>query len=61
MTKKRIKNRAVRRILRQIANWDTCPKDYRRNFTREAETLSLCTLGAGIAIGIFFTFLITFC
>ena len=30
--KKRIKNKAVRKVLRTIANWDNCPLEYRRNW-----------------------------
>lgn len=29
----KIRNRQVRRILRQIYHWDTCPMDYRKDFT----------------------------
>jgi hypothetical protein len=30
---KKIKNKFIRRILRTIANWDNCPKDYKRNWS----------------------------
>ena len=32
---KKIKNRTVRKVLRTIANWDTCPVDYKRDFVGE--------------------------
>ena len=30
---KKIKNKFIRRILRTIANWDNCPKDYKRDWS----------------------------
>lgn len=46
--KKRIKNKAVRRVLRTIANWDNCPLEYRRNWND-----SFAAIGAGIALSVF--------
>lgn len=30
---KKIKNKFVRRILRTIANWDTCPPEYKKDWS----------------------------
>lgn len=46
--KKRIKNKAIRKILRTIANWDNCPLEYRRNWND-----SFAAIGAGIALSVF--------
>ena len=46
--KKRIKNKAIRKALRTIANWDNCPMDYRRNGNRY-----FATIGAGRLLGLF--------
>lgn len=46
--KKRIKNKAVRKALRTIANWDNCPMDYRRNWNSY-----FATIGAGLLLGLF--------
>ena len=45
--KKRIKNKAVRKVLRTIANWDNCPMDYRRNWNGY-----FATIGAGLTLGL---------
>ena len=46
--KKRIKNKAVRKILRTIANWDNCPLEYRRNWNDYFPAIV-----AGIALSVF--------
>lgn len=46
--KKRIKNKAVRKILRTIANWDNCPLEYRRNWND-----CFAAIGAGIGLSVF--------
>ena len=46
--KKRIKNKAVRKVLRTIANWDNCPMDYRRNWNGY-----FATIAAGLLLGLF--------
>ena len=45
--KKRIKNKAVRKALRTIANWDNCPVDCRRDWNSY-----FATIGAGLALGL---------
>lgn len=62
MTKKRrIKNKFIRKVLRQIENWDKCPANYRRNFAKDFEAFMLCVFGAGIMIGFFFAMFVGFC
>ena len=46
--KKKIKNKAVRKVLRTIANWDNCPLEYRRNWNDY-----FAAIGAGIALSVF--------
>lgn len=46
--KKKIKNKAVRKVLRTIANWDNCPLEYRRNWNDY-----FTAIGAGIALSVF--------
>ena len=46
--KKRIKNKAVRKVLRTIANWDNCPIDCRRNWNSY-----FATSGVGLLLGLF--------
>ena len=46
--KKKIKNKAVRKVLRTIANWDNCPLEYRRKWNDY-----FAAIGAGIALSVF--------
>lgn len=47
--KKKIRNKAVRRVLRTIANWDNCPVDCRRNWQADLLRYFGC-VGVSMAI-----------
>lgn len=46
---KKIKNKFIRRILRTIANWDTCPPAYKKDWSAVifnwAVTFVICCIG----------------
>lgn len=56
--KKRIKNKAVRKVLRTIANWDNCPTDYKRNWSADLLKYAMCITMGFITITIFCFFVI---
>lgn len=56
--KKRIKNKAVRKVLRTIANWDNCPTDYKRNWSADLLKYAMCIAMGFITITVFCFFVI---
>lgn len=56
--KKRIKNKAVRKVLRIIANWDNCPTDYKKNWSADLLKYTICIALGFMTITIFCFFVI---
>lgn len=58
---KRIKNKLARKVLRQIALWDRCPTEYRRDIKSQAVEIAATTIITTAAMIIMSVMFVKFC